>query len=138
MPPRQPQDGGAGRLHGLAGHDAVDDVGGELPRGEHAAFGVAPRAQAEQLVEHAAVDHDHGEQVGGVGQRISAEPQAPRADLAAVKRVGHVPGERPGIVVNRAGLAAVLLRATPEFLVELPDHGPPQREIPALVPCGLA
>jgi len=73
VPPGQPEQGGAGRLHRLAGDDAVDDVRGELPRRQHAALGVAPRGQAEELVEHAAVDHGHGEQVGGIGQRVDPE-----------------------------------------------------------------
>ncbi|MGH3418893.1 MAG: hypothetical protein ACRDOD_04750 [Streptosporangiaceae bacterium] len=131
MPPGQPQHGGAGRLHRIAGHDAVDDVRGELLRREHAALVVAPRVQAEQRVEHVAVDHRHGEQVGGVGQRVDAEAQAPHPDLAPVQRGGHVPGERPGVVVHGA------LGAPAEFLVELAEHAPPQREVLALVPGGL-
>ena len=136
MPPRQPQHGGARRLHRIAGHDAVDDVRGELPRREHAALVVAARIQPEQLVEHPAVDHRHGEQVGGVGQRVDAEAQAPHPDLASVQRGGHVPGERPGLVVHRP--RPVLFRGPAEFLVELAEHAPPQREILPLVPGGLA
>jgi len=136
VPPRQPQHGGARRLHRIAGHDAVDDVRGELPRREHAALVVAARVQPEQLVEHPAVDHRHGEQVGGVGQRVDAEAQAPHPDLAPVQRGGHVPGERPGLVVHRP--RPVLFRGPAEFLVELAEHAPPQREVLPLVPGGLA
>jgi hypothetical protein len=136
VPPGQPQQGGAGRLHRLAGHDAVDHVRGELPRRQHAALGVAPRRQAEELVVHGTVDHGHGEQVGGVGQRVGPEAQAPDADLTAVERGRHVPGERPGVVVHRAG--PVILRTPAEFLVELTQHAPPQREVLPLVPRGVA
>jgi D-serine deaminase-like pyridoxal phosphate-dependent protein len=136
VPPGQPQDGGAGRLHRLGGHDAVDGVRGEFPRRQHAALGVAARVQAEQLVEHPAVDHRHGQQVGGVGQRVNAEAQAPHPDLAPVQRGGHVPGERPGGVVHRP--RSVLFRGPAELLVELAEHAPPQREVLAFVPAILA
>ena len=138
MAPGEPEQGGPGRLHRLAGDGAVDDAGGELARGQDAPLGVTPQVPAEPGVEHVAVDHRHGEQVGGVGQRVGAQTQAPDADLAAVQCVGQLPGERPGIVVDGRAVAGVVLRAPAELLGELADHAPPQREVVLPVPGRLA
>jgi hypothetical protein len=134
----QPEEGLARRLDGVTGGEFGDRGRVERAGRQHGAFGEGGDRAAEQLVVQRGVEHRHGQQVHRERERVGAEPEAVQPDAPVVQPGGHAAGERPAAVVDRRGLAAVVLVLAEHFLGELADHAAPQTEVVGLVPRGLA
>src|SRR5215472_14797641 len=112
MTPRKSKDSCACCLYRLTRGNPIDHLSIEFLSGQHLAFCVVPGNHSKQLIEDAAVDHNYSEQVCGVRQRVRSETKTPCLDLATVEFAGQATRERPGRIVDRALLAAIILRMT--------------------------